>query len=310
MQPKVSVIFPVHTREAYLQAAIDSILQQTLTDFEFIIIDDGSAPTVAAMLDAIDDPRVRLIRFPVNLGVNAARNAGLAHARAPYIALMDSDDVAMPERLATQWGWLQAHPKVTGCGSMAIKLLPDGRRVDMRYPRTDGHIKAMLLWVDGALLNPTAMFRTDFVRKHRLFYDANLSIDHDHAFFVAMVKAGATFVSLEEQLLLYRRHAENVTNDESRHDDEKTNVRTRLLPMYFPELTGEEGRLMLGLLRRQVSMPLRELCRAIAAADKAMRETRSFYGEDRTEINRILERSMRHPLRILSRTGQERSGSA
>lgn len=300
MPPRVSVIFPVHSREAFLQEAIDSILQQTLTDFEFLIIDDCASPAIAAMLDACNDPRIRLIRFPINLGVNAARNAGLVSARAPYIALMDSDDVALPQRLATQLAWLEAHPEVTVCGSNAIKLLPDGRRVSMRYPETDGHIKAKLLWVDGALLNPTAMFRTDFVRRHRLFYDANLAIDHDHLFFVAMMQAGATFFSLHEPLLLYRRHAGNITNDESHQDAEKTAVRTRLLPLFFPELTGEEGQRMLRLLLRRVTVSVRDACSAIAATDKAMRETRSFYGEDRAEINRILERAARAVLQPLS----------
>ena len=75
MQPRVSVIFPVFQREEFLREAIDSILAQTLQDFELIVIDDGSGPTVAKLLDAFSDPRIRLIRFPLNLGVNAAMPA-------------------------------------------------------------------------------------------------------------------------------------------------------------------------------------------------------------------------------------------
>lgn len=302
--PRVSVIFPVHNREAFLEEAIESILAQTLKDFELIVIEDGSGPAISKMIDGYRarDPRLRLIRFPMNLGVNAARNAGLKAATAPFIALMDSDDVALPERLAAQSDWLQAHPDLTVCGSLAIKMLPDGRRIPMTYPLTDEDIKAKLLWVDGALLNPTAMFRTDFVRQHRLFYDANFPIDHDHMFFIAMMRAGATFQSLEQPLLLYRRHSENVTNDGSGQDDEKTAVRTVLLPMFFPELTGAEGRLLLKLLRRGFAVNLHEACGAIAAADKAMRETRSFYGESRAVINGILVRQVRRLLDALKRS--------
>jgi glycosyltransferase involved in cell wall biosynthesis len=302
--PRVSVIFPAHDREAFLEEAIESILAQTLKDFEFIIIDDGTGPVVSKMLDGYRarDPRVRLIRFPIHLGVNAARNAGLDAATAPLIALMDSDDVALPERLAVQADWLEAHPDVTVCGSLAIKLMPDGRRVAMVYPETDADIKAKLLWVDGALLNPTAMFRTDFVRKHRLYYDASYAIDHDHVFYIAMMRSGASFFSLKQPLLLYRRHAENVTNDDSGQDEVKTAVRTTLLPMFFPELTGTEGQMMLKLLRRSFSVNLREASSAIAAADKAMRETRSFYGESRAGINRILEQQVQVLLAALKRT--------
>ena len=289
MRPRVSVIFPVHRREAYLREAIDSIRAQTLPDFEFIVVDDGSGPALGSLLDAVDDPRIRLIRFPMNLGVNAARNAGLTAATAPYIALMDSDDVALPQRLATQLAWLEAHPELTVCGSRAIKLLPDGRREPMLYPETDALIKARLLWADAALLNPTVMFRTDFVRRNRLFYDANFPVDQDHAFFIAMMQAGASFSCLSEPLLLYRRHAQNATSDETHQDEGKTALRTRLLPLFFPSLTGEEGQLMLKLLRRRLHLSVREACSVIAAADRAMRETRSFYGEDRAEINRMLE---------------------
>jgi len=123
----------------------------------------------------------------------------------------------------------------------------------MIYPESDGDIKARLLWVDGALLNLTAMFRTDFVRDHPHFYDAIFPINHDYIFFIAMMRAGATFFSLKQPLQLYRRHAENATNDESRQDEEKTAVRTTLLPMFFPELTGSEGKIMLKLLRRDFS---------------------------------------------------------
>ena len=82
MQPRVSVIFPVHQREAFLQDAIDSVLSQTMPDFELLIIDDGAGPRVGKLLDDQTDPRIRLIRLPVNLGVSAARNAGLKAARA------------------------------------------------------------------------------------------------------------------------------------------------------------------------------------------------------------------------------------
>ena len=292
MQARVSVIFPVFQRPEYLREAIESILRQTLQDFELIVIDDGSGPDAAQLLDTYEDPRIRLIRFPVNLGVSAARNAGLKYARAPFVALMDSDDVAQPERLAIQFDWLDGHPDLTVCGSHAIKFFPDGRRQPMRYPETDAIIKANLLLVDSAILNGTVMFRTAFAREHKLLYDSNFNVDEDHMFFVSMMLAGATFGTLSVPLLHYRRHAENVTFDETVQDDGKTAVRARLLPEFFPSLTGDEGKLLLKAMRRKVETTVRESCGAVAAFDKAMQESRSFYGEDRAHINRILERQV------------------
>ena len=292
MHPRVSVIFPVHQREAFLQDAIDSVLSQTMPDFELLIIDDGAGPRVGKLLDDQTDPRIRLIRLPVNLGVSAARNAGLKAARAPYIALMDSDDVALPERLATQVAWLDEHPEVTVCGSNGVMVLPDGQRLPMRYPGTDAIIKARMLLVDSAVMNASVMMRTDFLRRHRMSYDSNFTIDEDHALFMAMMQSGATFASLDQALIHYRRHAENVTNDGSRMEVGKAAVRARLLPLFFPELTGAEGQLLLKLMRLRFNVSLREAGSIIGVADKAMRENRSFYGEDRTHINRILERQL------------------
>lgn len=288
MNPKVSVIFPVGNREAYLAEALESILAQTFNDFELLVIMDGAPPAVQAIVDSYHDDRIRITRLPVNLGISNARNAGLLASRAPYIAFMDSDDVAMPERLATQYAWMEAHPEVTLCGSNSIKLLPDGRRINMCYPQSDGMIKARLLLVDSAILHPTAMLRSDFVQQHALRNDANFPRDQSHRFYVEMMRLGAIFYGLQEELLFYRRHAENVTQDRSGVDSEKTRVREILLPVFFPELTGNECRILLKGLCQDVQFTLEEACHFMVAVTKAMNETRSFKGEDRVELRRIL----------------------
>ncbi len=286
--PQVSVIFPVGNREAYLREAIDSVLAQTLTNFELLIIADGVPAPVLAILQSYTDPRIRLLRLPVNLGISGARNTGLAAARAPYIALMDSDDVALPQRLATQHAFLQAHPEVTVCSSNAIKLLADGTRIPMRCPLTDGQIKARLLIVDSSILNPTAMYRADFVRQHKLRYDPNFPPDDDHRFYVDMLRAGAVFQGLPEELLLYRRHASNYTNDMTGADAIKTRVRELLMPVFFPKLRGDEVSALLDGMREPLPADAKALEKCLAAIDKALKERRSFVQEDRQELASIL----------------------
>jgi glycosyltransferase involved in cell wall biosynthesis len=286
--PKISVIFPVGDRQAFLAEAIESILNQSFVDFELLAVLDGVSPPVQAIVEGYRDPRMRIIALPVNLGVSTARNAAMRLARAPYMALMDSDDVALPRRLERQYAWMQAHPTLTVCASNAVKLLKTGRRAPMRYPQSDGLIKARLLLVDSAIINPTVMFRTDFVRHHGLVYDANLPRDQDHRFFVEMMRLGASFHGLQEELLLYRRHPGNITQDRTGVDEEKTRVREMILPLYFPELSGAMCRVLLKGFCEQVRMTREEGVLFVQAADRAAQEQRVFRGEDRAELRRLL----------------------
>ncbi len=288
MTPKISVIFPVGNREAYLREAIESILGQSFSDFEFLIIEDGLSSQVESVIDTYHDSRIRIIKFPINMGISAARNAGLLTANAPYIALMDSDDVALPDRFKHQYAWMENHPELTVCGSNAVKIFSDGRRIPMQYPELDGIIKSRHLIVDSAVLNPTAMIRREFVQKYRLQYDANFPRDQDHRFYVEMMKKGATFYGLQEELLLYRRHDGNSTHSRQGIDEEKTRIREILLPIFFPELTGEEGRVLLNGLCENIQMTIIEACFCIVIMSKALREGRSQIGEDREELKRIL----------------------
>ena len=300
MVPQISVIFPVWQREAYLAEALESVLAQDFPDFECLVILDGSPEPVQAIVERYRDPRLHIARLPVNLGISAARNTGLALARAPYVAYMDSDDVALLHRFSVQHAWMQAHPQLTACGSNSVKLHPDGRRTPMVYPESDALIKSRLLLVDAALHSPTVMVRSDFLRHHGLRFDPNFTRDQCHRLFVEMARQGASFYGLQEDLLLYRRHAENATVDQTGVDAEKTRVREMLLPLYFPELSGHEQRLLLKGLCQNVDMTLQELCGFVATADKAAREQRSFCGEDRAELQRLLVLFRNRALRALA----------
>lgn len=114
MTPRVTVLMPVFNRELYLDEAIQSILAQDFDDFELLLVDDGSTDRTAAMLRswAQRDPRIVVITLPANQGIPAALNAGLARARAPYVARLDSDDVMMPGRLTAQANVLDRNPAV------------------------------------------------------------------------------------------------------------------------------------------------------------------------------------------------------
>ena len=102
-EPKVTVLMPAYNAERYIADAIRSVLEQTFTDFELLIVNDGSTDDTAKVIASFKDPRVMLLSQQ-NKGVSAALNLGLSHARAPYVARFDADDICYPDRLKIQYG--------------------------------------------------------------------------------------------------------------------------------------------------------------------------------------------------------------
>lgn len=126
--PAISVIMPVYNRAGTIERAVRSILDQRFEDHELIVIDDGSSDGSAAVVEAIDDPRLTLLRFDRNRGGNAARNAGVQAATSPLIAFLDSDDAFLPDKLGTVVEIFARRPELDLLVDSFIKVLPPGSR--------------------------------------------------------------------------------------------------------------------------------------------------------------------------------------
>ena len=124
--PLVSVVMPVYNTEKYVGEAIESILGQTFSDFEFIIVDDGSRDRSPAIIRDYErsDERIRCLRLERNAGTAAAKNHGIAAATGEFIAGMDSDDVSLPERLGKQLEFLRANPDIGAVGAPRFGCKP------------------------------------------------------------------------------------------------------------------------------------------------------------------------------------------
>jgi len=125
--PRVSVLMSVYNGARYLRDAVDSILGQTFTDFEFIIVDDGSTDETPAILNSYTDPRIVRLRNETNIGLTRSLNKGLVVARGEYVARQDADDVSLPRRLAKQVEFLDGHPVIGLVGSAYEEFYEDGR---------------------------------------------------------------------------------------------------------------------------------------------------------------------------------------
>ncbi len=130
--PQVSIVMSVYNGERYLQEAIDSVLNQTFTDFEFIIVNDGSTDTTWDILTSYDDPRIRLVRNQENIGLTKSLNKGLALAQGEYIARQDADDISLPERLERQVEFLDHNRYVGLVSSSFIEINEQGEEIRSR----------------------------------------------------------------------------------------------------------------------------------------------------------------------------------
>lgn len=197
--PKVTVLMPVYNAETFLREAIDSILAQTLTDFELLVIDDGSADGSADVVRSYGDARIRLVSNEQNLKLTATLNRGLDMARGEYVARMDADDVSLPARLARQAAFLDAHPAVGLCGTWAASF--GSARFSMPNPADPEGVRAKLLF-DSALVHPSVMLRRALFDRHGLRYPP-LAHFEDYALWQRAARL-FPLANLPEVLLRYR----------------------------------------------------------------------------------------------------------
>ena len=176
--PLVTVFMPVHNRASLVRPAIESVLAQTFTDFELLVIDDGSTDESLEVVRSVRDARLRLVVQESNRGTPKTRNHGLDLARGRYLALLDSDDVALPRRLERQVRFLDARPDIAAVGSWAIGVSRAAGRartllVRVTEPRA---IRARIPFV-SCFKNPTMMVRTEVLRGFR--YREEFSVCQD-----------------------------------------------------------------------------------------------------------------------------------
>ncbi|HLV62675.1 glycosyltransferase family A protein [Galbibacter sp.] len=145
LKPLVSIVMPSHNREKFIGEAIDSMLCQTFSDFELIIVDDGSDDNTLLEIKKFKDLRIKVLQHEVNQGNYVARNTGMAIAKGRYIAVMDSDDIALPNRLQLQVDFLNSHPKVGCVGALAEMIYENGKPFKLiRYPSSYSKLKTYL----------------------------------------------------------------------------------------------------------------------------------------------------------------------
>lgn len=202
--PKISVVLTVRNGLPWLPEAVNSILDQSFKDFELIVLDNASSDDSLVWLQAQRDRRLRVVPNGQDLGIAGSRNKGLELARAPYVAVMDADDYAMPERLAVQYAFMESHPEVTVCGgALSIYDAPD---VIWLPPVEHEAIRAQLLFA-SCIYNPTVMYKKEQICVYAGGYDASMPPTEDYDLWARLsMNPDARFANLPIILCRYRTY--------------------------------------------------------------------------------------------------------
>ncbi len=203
----ISVIMPAYNAQRFIKESIESILNQTYKDFELIIIDDGSTDQTREVIETYTDKRIIYSKNNENKGIAYTTNRGIEIASGDYIALLDDDDIAEPNRLELQINYLETNKEIDVLGGRTILIDVDGNEYSrMGEPRKNPkYIKTMLLFQSLDFANSTVMYRKSFIQDHNLRYRDGYLGMQDYQFYVECSKCG-NISSIGDFLLKHRVH--------------------------------------------------------------------------------------------------------
>ena len=207
---QISVILPVYNAAQYLKETIESVLTQTFSDFELIIINDGSTDESESIAISFEDKRIIYIKNPINLGLIATLNKGIDLSTGKYIARMDADDICLPQRFEKQWNLMESNLNLDVCGSSITYFNTTGNLKNWDVPLSDKLIKTQLL-VGPGFSHPTVFLRTSSLKQQQIYYSKDYIHAEDYELWVRLATLGFQFQNIKEPLLYYRIHEENVS---------------------------------------------------------------------------------------------------
>lgn len=238
--PLVTVIIATYNEANYLESSITSVLSQSLRETEVLVIDDGSTDKSMDVIQrlASSDGRIRTIRLSENSGPSVARNIGLDEARGKWIAIMDADDICVPQRFATQIQFLES-TNVDLCGSWFVEF-GQGPSRTVRWPHTQDALRASMLF-QNSICHPTVMARRRvFDRYH---YNPKYRLAEDYELF-SRAQADFNMANVPKVLVRYRRHPKQATQSQrDAMEDVAKDIRIKVLANQEIVATEEEKRL-------------------------------------------------------------------
>ena len=231
MSPRVTVLMTVYNGLPFLREAIDSVLSQTFTDFEFVIVDDASTDRSVETIESYSDNRIRLLKNPSNSGQNASLNRGLAEARGEFVVRLDQDDVCLPERIETQVAFLVTNPEISAVGTWAYRIDERSRKTGIwKWNVPDfGRLVGLLLLGRCALLHPSVAYRRQAILDLG-GYNSEFGLASDYGLWIDLLLARKRAAVIPEQLIMYRVHGKRQsTTSTQRHAADTARAHEKLV---------------------------------------------------------------------------------
>ena len=236
--PEVSVLIPVYNADKYLGEAIDSILNQDFTDFELIVINDGSTDESEAIVNSYNDARIIYVKNSENIKLIDTLNKGLALCRGQFIARMDADDISYRSRLKEQVSFLRSNPKIGVLGSYYRKINETGGYLNGVVQLSESHeeIYCDFLFKSCPIVHPSVLIRKSVLKNLNPIFKKEFLHAEDMDLWCRLIHK-TKFFNLSKTLIKYRIHQNQVTNQHNLINRENTlKIKKRFLKENFPSL--------------------------------------------------------------------------
>jgi glycosyltransferase involved in cell wall biosynthesis len=231
-EPYISVLMCVYNGETYLNEAIDSILNQSYSNFEFVIINDGSTDKTEEIILSYKDKRIKYYKNEKNLKLIASLNKGLEICSGKYIVRMDADDIALPHRIETQMDFLKNHPDAGAVGSF-VETIGLNENYVIKFKTSPEKIKFELFFRNH-LFHPTVTINSHILKQNNLKYKNYLHAE-DYKLWIDLSRKSNLYI-IPEILLYYRLHGENISITNTGFQEE---ISKRIRKDQFDELNIE-----------------------------------------------------------------------
>jgi len=203
LNPKISIIMAVYNGEKYLELAIDSVLQQSFINYEFIIVDDCSTDTTADIISSYRDSRIKYIKNKVNLGQTPSLNIGLFLARGEYISRIDADDIYLPRKLETQINFMEKNKSVVVCGTNGLKIDDKGKIIgNYKVPKKSKDICFNIFYC-SPFIHVSVIMRKEIIIQLG-GYDERFPYCADFALWSKLIKLKYKVINLPVALVKFR----------------------------------------------------------------------------------------------------------
>lgn len=231
--PKISVLLSTYNDEKYIKASVDSVLNQSFSDFEFVIIDDGSTDSTYDIISAIEDSRIVIFRKE-NTGLIDSLNFGISKCRGEYIARMDGDDICHADRLKLQFEFLSDNLNYSICGANTIYIDGQGERFGKTdFPISNDDIKLYMTF-GSPISHPTLMIKRDVLAENRYSHDYPIAEDYE---LWARLRDRCLFHNIKKPLLYYRFYGDNISLSKR---DIARGSRLRICRTYFNNIFDDD----------------------------------------------------------------------